>query len=197
MHLNEEIIRLYGEGKSAQRIADDISVSIKTVYRKLIQSGVKRRNAGEQSRIRYALKPLTYSFKEKLDEKDTKLMLSALMLYKGEGAKTGKTVDFVNSDAKALKVFLTFLRKICRVDESKLRIYLYCFSDQNPQEIIFFWSQFLSIPTSQFTKPYVRETQIHARKKLTHGVIHMRYNDKKLLVKILYLCEKVLDDLLV
>jgi len=41
------------------------------------------------------------------------------------------------------------------------------------------------VPLSQFTKPYVRIGNPNtSERKLLYGLIHVRYNDKKLLEKI-------------
>ena len=115
------------------------------------------------------------------------LRICALALYWGEGAKSlrARVVDIVNSDPAVIKIFLRFLREIVRVNEQKLRVYLYCFSDQDIGELLRFWSSELRIPLEQFTKPYVREAGEFRTRKMPHGVVHLRYNDKKLLERLL------------
>ena len=106
------------------------------------------------------------------------------MLYWAEGSKWegGKIVDFANSDAAMIKVFLNFLRKICGVKESKLRVYLYCCANQNSKELINYWLKITSIPVKQFTKPYIRNDYKQNKiGKMKYGLIHIRYADKKLL----------------
>ena len=117
------------------------------------------------------------------------------MLYYGEGAKTGVTVDLANSDEQVVMLFLKFLRKICCVYEKKLRFYLYCFSDQNQKLLINFWSSRLKAEKAQFTKPYVRSAVNRGKRSMPYGVIHVRYSDKKLLEKILVLCKNLITSL--
>jgi hypothetical protein len=108
------------------------------------------------------------------------------MLYKGEGAKTGFTVDLVNSDEETLIIFLKFLREIYQVNENRIRLYLYCFSNQNPQNLMRHWSKILDIRQNAFTKPYVRNIFNKKSKGIMEsGVLHIRYSDKKLLAHIL------------
>ena len=97
------------------------------------------------------------------------------MLYYGEGAKTGKTVDFANSDSVMLQIFLKFLIDICGINKQKLRFYLYCFSDQNTHELIRFWCKTLKVKKSYFTKPYIRKASKSLRRTMQHGVLHIRY----------------------
>lgn len=106
------------------------------------------------------------------------------MLYWCEGSQwIGEViVDFANSNSDMIKIFLNFLRKICGINEKKLRIYLYCYANQDPDKLIKYWSNITNVPVSQFTKPYIRKDyQKNKTGKMKHGLIHVRYNDKKLL----------------
>jgi len=113
------------------------------------------------------------------------------MLYLAEGAKTGTTVDFANSSPTLIKVFLTFLRKVCAIDENRLKLYLYCFSNQRPTKLIDFWSKELKIKRRQFTKPYIRSVTKPSSRIMRYGLLHLRYSDKKLLMQILLLGENL------
>lgn len=109
------------------------------------------------------------------------------MLYWCEGYKTeqSSTVDFANSDPHMIAVFVRFLRTVCGVNEARLRVYLYQYSNQDTDTLIRFWSRITGIPTTQFTKPYVRTGFREDKKdKMPHGLIHIRYHDKKLLLLI-------------
>lgn len=106
------------------------------------------------------------------------------MLYWGEGSKWQgeKIVDFANSDTDMIKVFLRFLREVCVVNEEKLRVYLYCYANQNQESLISYWSEVTKISKKQFSKPYVRKDYDSNKKgKMKYGLVHIRYADKKLL----------------
>ena len=107
------------------------------------------------------------------------------MLYWAEGAKSRHTVDFSNSDSNMIKLFLKGLRTIYRINEKRLRIYLYCYCNQNIKYLVSYWSTLLNIPPNQFSKPYIRK-DFDERKinKMPHGLVHIRYSDKKLLMQI-------------
>ncbi len=93
-------------------------------------------------------------------------------------------IDFVNSDPQMIRLFLHFFRTIYQPSEKKMRIYLYCYSDQDVSGLIDFWSATTGISRDQFTKPYVRNDFKKDGRKMKYGVIHVRYNDKKLLLDI-------------
>lgn len=194
--LDRIIGKYYLMEKSAQTISDRLRISLDKVYRSLRRQNIPRRSAAVQNQIRFRGSPLSFKFKEDLSDEQKKLSVSALMLYLGEGAKTGNTVDFVNSDTRLLKVFIKFLREVCRVRESKLRIYLYCFSDQDAKNLIRYWADTLRIPSRNFTKPYIRKIHSKTTRRAHYGVVHIRYSDKRLLEKMLSLCEELVTQLL-
>jgi len=103
---------------------------------------------------------------------------------KGSIENPADRIDFTNSDPDMIVIFLRFMRTIFTLNESKFRILLYCYSDQDINELITFWSLLTDIPKTQFTKPYVRtDFRINGR-KMTYGLVHIRYYDKKLLLEL-------------
>ena len=170
-------------------------VSVKQVYDSLRRQDIPRKSIVEQNKLRFRRSPLSFEFKEKFSPKERDLLVAGLMLYYGEGAKTGHTVDFANSDPMLLGLFLKFLKDICGIDEKKLRFYLYCFSDQKSKSLIRFWCSHLGVEPGQFTKPYVRSTLNKGKRTMANGVLHIRYSDKRLLEKILLLGREVASTL--
>ncbi len=189
--LEEKILKYYLELKSAPEISKLIKTPLHKVYKILKQHKVERRKAVVQNKIRFEKSPLSYNYKKSLTPKEKELSSAALMLYVGEGAKTGNTVDFANSNVATHKVFLNYLRKVCQINENKLKLYLYCFSDQDINELLAFWSKSLNVKLSHFTQPYIRESTGNSFRKMTHGVLHIRYSDKRLLNKLLELSERL------
>ncbi|MEK7582290.1 MAG: hypothetical protein AAB452_00305 [Patescibacteria group bacterium] len=178
--------KLYQQyGSTGSRVALKLGISLKQVYDALRRQEVPRKSLLEQNRIRFERSPLSFTFKKTLSGQERELYIAGLMLYYGEGAKTGVTVDFTNSDPKAVKLFLKFLRQIYSVNESKIRFYLYCFSDQDVSSLIKFWCSQLRVEQQQFTKPYVRSTLNKGKRTMSNGVLHVRYSDKRLLEKVL------------
>ena len=103
------------------------------------------------------------------------------MLYWGEGGKRSMSgIDFANSDPVMIKVFLNFLRRIYRIKESRLRIYLYSYATLPTSDLIIYWSQITNIPPSQFSQPYIRPKSQQIHDKMPYGLIHVRYSDLRL-----------------
>lgn len=189
------IKELYQSNLSAPVISRKLRLPLNQIYSSLKRNRVERRKASIQNKIRFENKKLSFNFKKDLKLVEQKLLIAALMLYYGEGAKTQNTVDFANSDPKTLALFMKFLRDICRVDESRLRLYLYCFEGQNLNNLIKFWTEKLKVSKSSFTKPYIRKDSRHLKRVMPYGVLHIRYSDKKLLQRILFLIDQVTNEL--
>ena len=77
---------------------------------------------------------------------------------------------------------MRFLREICGVNNSRIKVFIYCYANQDIKRLTHFWRKKLKVPTSQFTKPYVRtDFRKGKENKMPYGLVHIRYNDKKLL----------------
>ncbi|MFA6526685.1 MAG: hypothetical protein WCT26_04735 [Candidatus Buchananbacteria bacterium] len=191
------IKKYYQSGLSVREIADKLGTPFNATFYFLRKHKIPRRTVQESNAIQFANKPLSYKIKSKLSASDEKLKVAALMLYWGEGAKRGKVVDLANSDVAMIRIFLNFLRKICGVDESRLKAYIYCYSNQNLNEIKIFWLDNTLIPAEQFSQPYIRKDfAMKAGRQMENGLIHIRYCDKKLLIYILNEIEKYKNELI-
>ncbi len=182
------IKKLYYQEQYSQRVvAEKLGVSIDAVVYFMRKHNLKRRTLKEDSAVRFKNKPLSYCIKKNLTAKEQALKIIGITLYWGEGYKTEKSngIDLANSDVAMVLVFLQFLRKICHVNESRLRVLLYCYSNQNHKSLVNFWSKATKIPVKQFTKPYVRKDFNYAKMdRMPNGMVHIRYADKKLLAVI-------------
>lgn len=166
-----------------KEIASKLGVSIDAVCYFMRKYKLPRRTYSEEAKIRFKNKAVTFKIASTLHGDMEYLRQAGVMLYWCEGAKYGKNtgIDFANSDPQMLTVFMSFLRNICGVDEKRLRVYLYCYANQEPEKCIEYWSKVLTIPVSQFTKPYVRQDfNIEKTGKMPQGMVHIRYSDKKL-----------------
>ncbi len=178
-----ELERLYLIDKlNASDIGKKHKVTVWQVLKKMRKYNIPRRTSAESNNINFLKKPPSFNFKENLTENEKLLYYSALMLYWAEGYKrTDTMVDFANSDYKMAVLFLKALRNVFRIDENRLRVQLFCYPNQNPTELIQFWSVVLNVPSKQFIKTYVRKIFNKDKiDRLKYGVIHIRYADKKL-----------------
>ncbi len=183
-----EVKRLYYKnGLGMREISEIFDVSIDAVVYFMRRNGLVRRSFAEINKIRFKKKKPSFEKKVNLNSDEKELQAIGAMLYWGEGYKSdkGTGIDFANSDPEMISIFLKFLRNIYKLNENRLRILLYCYADQNVKELIYFWSKLTKIPIKQFTKPYVRKDfRKDGIRKMKHGLIHVRYSDKKLLISV-------------
>ncbi len=111
-----------------------------------------------------------------------------LGLYWGEGnKKTGWSVGVTNTDPNLLRIIVKFFRKYIRINNGKLRIHLFLYSDINEQTAVNFWSSFLEIPKTQF----IKSQQLESRAKLTktkskYGVCSLYFTSTEFHIKIMH-----------
>lgn len=177
----------YGKKMSMKEIAGKLGVSIDAVVYFMRKHGLYRRTFSEMNKVRFENKKPSFEIRKNNSLRARELKAIGAMLYWGEGYKGDKSsgVDFANSDPEMIRMFLVFLRSIYKINEKKLRILLYCYSNQNTAELIKFWSKLTNIPKEQFTKPYARKDfNERNNRKMQYGLIHVRYSDKKLLLSL-------------
>lgn len=182
------VLKLYNEkGLSASEIASEFDISVWKVISFMRRNKIKRRKPSETLRLQFERKELSFHKKLSLTNHDQKLLLSGLSLYWAEGSKANKhAVDFANSNEKMLLIFLKMLKDIYGVDKRRLRVYIYCFANQDTKKLINYWSSKLVISKKQFSKPYIRQDfKIEKIDKMPLGLVHIRYYDVKLLRQIL------------
>ncbi len=185
----KEAARLYRNGLSAQQMANHFGISIHAAYYTLRKLKVSRRSAQETNRIRFESKPLSYELKQKLTSEQEQLKIAAIMLYWAEGYKArGGTVDFANSDPDMVLIFWKFLSEVCGIDQKRIRLHLYAYEGQSIQNLKRFWCKLLKLSINHFTKPYIKKASMtHSWRgpRMVHGLVHIRYSDKKFFEQII------------
>lgn len=180
--------KLYKKGLSVREIALELDVSVDAVTYFMRYHNLPRRTVHESNKLAFNKKTPTFSVKTS-SSRVRELRAMGAMLYWGEGFKGNEnskitTVDFANSDPSMILMFLEFVRSVYKVEEKKFRVLLYCYADQDINFLIHYWTGITAIPSSQFSKPYVRKDFRKDGRKMKYGLIHVRYNDKKFLLEI-------------
>lgn len=121
-----------------------------------------------------------------IDEKNV-AKVALVMLYLGEGSKTGSYISFCNSNPKIIALFMRLLCICYDINTSKLRATVQCRADQNIKHLEKFWYNITNIPRHQFYK-----TQIDPR---TVGKTTKKL-DYKGVCKIDYFSAYIYDDLM-
>lgn len=169
------------------KIAEHFDVNINAVTYAMRKAGIERRTIGEAQTLLFKQSPASFKIRNLETQKERDMVNIGIALYWAEGYKAPSSsgVDFANSDPSMITAFLKFLRTCYQFDENRLRVQLYAYSNQNIDELINFWSNLTSIPSKQFTKPYIRTDFKIDGRKMEYGLVHIRYSDKKMLFDIL------------
>ncbi|MDD2689322.1 MAG: hypothetical protein PHT41_04140 [Candidatus Omnitrophica bacterium] len=180
-----QIQALYWDKKyTIKETAKKLDISFWMLYNLMNKYKINRRDSSQAGYNYNKIKP-QFEIKQNLSIAEEKLKVAGIMLYWAEGTLKGRTIDFVNSSPEMIRIFLRFLREICGIKEERLKVYLYSYSQHNLRKLKSYWHKVTEIPLSQFTKPYIRESNSNlSNRKLSHGLVHIRYNDSRLLALI-------------
>ena len=96
-------------------------------------------------------------------------MSRGVALYLAEGAKTERRLSMANSDPNLLRLFMRWTREFHGLTEFSCAINLHADNDEEAARR--YWANELSIPTTNFTKTYVKpDGKGHRKNHLEHGV---------------------------
>lgn len=122
--------------------------------------------------------------------------IAGLFLYWGEGSKYMKgPVSICNTDPQVIKFSMNWLTSCYRTPREKIRVYLHLYSDMNQAETVSFWSNELSIPIDQFSKPYIKKSKRSEvdQKGFGHGTCTIVISDIRLKEKIMMGIKSIAD----
>lgn len=195
---HEQVISLYSSGLSASQVAKQCKLSQWSVYKILRKNGQARRTAVETNRLVFLARPHSFTVVSNPSVSQRRLWQAGLLLYLGEGSKrNNETVDLANCDKRIVLIFLRMLKEIYGVDRTRIRVLIYCHDNKNPSDLISYWSTKTGIPKSQFTKPYIKYgSNGQVDDKMKHGLVHIRYSDKRLWQRIMRDLDLLIERLL-
>jgi len=123
-----------------QDTANRLGITFPTVVYWMEKYSFSRRSNSDSAYYKANPKGDPFDIKRKLNKREKELMLSGLMLYWAEGNKSVRgSMQLANLDHRMLKVFLKFLRKICRVNEGKLRLYVRVYKKFSKEKAKKYW----------------------------------------------------------
>jgi len=113
--------------------------------------------------------------------------ITGVAMYFAEGSKGDKNVSFSNTDPKAIKFMVGWLRNFCNVPEKKFRASLYLHDNLNERRAKQFWSKLTKIPLDQFRKSYIVRNNPNRLRKVRHiyGVLKITVSNANLHRKIM------------
>lgn len=202
----EKAILFRKEGRSYDDIAKELNVSKGTlwVWFKGIELsaesqellGLKRKNARSKNLYVFQQKrsiALRNLYKEAEAEatlefgvfKNNPLFIAGICIYWGEGDKASKnSFRISNSDPEMIRLFISFLLNICKVDKKRIRLGLIIYPDLNEVIIKEEWMKRVGLTADFFTKSAVIQGK-HKTKKAGLGICTVNYSSTYLKKKML------------
>jgi len=117
--------------------------------------------------------------------KNHPLFVSGVMIYWGEGDKVSKNgFRITNSDSQMVRLFLTFLIKICRAPRERLKVGLLVYPDLDIENCEAYWSKNIGLSRKSFMKTVVIKGK-HKVRKLKYGVCTLYFPSRFLKEKML------------
>lgn len=113
--------------------------------------------------------------------------IAGIAMYFAEGNKGDGSVEFSNTDPRAIKFMVDWFRKVCKVPEEKFRCSLYIHDNLDKRKAKKFWSDLTNVPLSQFRKSYIVKNNPNRLRKVKHkyGVLRVTINNVNLHRKIM------------
>ena len=132
--------------------------------------------------------------------KDEDLKKLGPIIYLCEGTRSTRQnrgspeqIELVSSDPFIIKIFLKFLRKIIKIEESRLRGRLQIHNNLDEEKAKVYWSSISRIPIDQFQKSIIKENKSRRRSLniLKNGTFVVRYASKPKYEKLIQMMEKI------
>lgn len=115
------------------------------------------------------------------------LWLMGTMLYWGEGQKqkswnTGVGVKFSNSDPRMIKLFIVWLKNICKIpiEDIGFEIYIHKNSSNRVEDAQRYWSKILELPLGLFQTIYFKKGKLATKR---HNIGRAYYGLLRVIVK--------------
>jgi hypothetical protein len=149
------------------------------------------RLANEHKKRRFIIDEAKKDFKN-ISLKELKLI--GIMLYWGEGGKTGNwSVRLANSDPAIIQIMMRFFREVCMVKNNKFHGHIHTFENADVEKTEKYWSKISRIPRDHFYKTYIKPSvaSLQKRKTLPFGTVDIYVNNTKLFLTIIGWIEKI------
>ena len=163
-------------------IARNLGVGHGKVYYWFKKYNIERRNGSESAYLKQNPNGDPFKIKRTLGNREKRLLLIGLMLYWAEGNKKNKTaVQLGNLDYRMLKVFLNFLRQICRVDESRVTLYVRVHKNFSPSRAKKYWVKTLQMSEERvLVYPHTDNRSTLKKQWSQFGIATLQINNTKL-----------------
>ncbi len=199
----EKARALRADGRTLADIAEVLGVSKSSVSLWVREMNIEVRRRQPVARRPNALQLAKLAEIEECDRlgrerigvlSDAAFLAAGAALYAGEGTKTGKDVNFANTDARMVAFYCSWLRRFFDIDEERFRIRVYLHEGLDLDGAEAFWSEVTGVPRSQFRGAYRAKADPAIRRaKHEFGCVYVRYCCTRTLREIMGLIAALLS----
>lgn len=165
---------------SMMEVARELKVTHATVLYWLKQYKIPRRSWSEGTYVKRNPRGDPFRIKTRLSGLERELTAAALALYWAEGNKNDGAIRIGNLDANLLRLFARFLRKVCRVEEARLTVYVRVNDPFGLKPARRYWAEQLGLPKERVL--VYRHTDSRSnptRQRSPYGVATLEFHNVK------------------
>ncbi len=194
----KELKELRKRGYSINELVTKLSIPKTTVWHHIraVQvlpqyiSLLKSKRGGSAKRTQENWKKARARAQGLLQGSRREFLIVLAMLYWREGSK--KVCEFINSDGKMIKIYLTILRKILNIPEQDIRATMRISSGMNRAECLNYWSNITQIPKKKFV---IRPNDGGIRGKARYGMCRITIKRGGNILKLIHsLKEQIFEE---
>jgi len=184
----------FKEIKLSARAKSILEEKKRIALRNARKQAVQWHNLQKKQRFELALAE-AQSVLENIDIQDNFVLeLTLALLYHGEGSKGSGGTSIGNSDPRVLLFFIAALRRLYNCSSAQIRCELHLRMDQDPVEMVDYWSKTLKVPAKYFYKPIFDTRTIGKPTYETYkGVCVVRYPSVAIQRRLMYISEGFCD----
>jgi len=194
----KDLKELYCERRlSMMEVANELDVTQAKVFYWLKKFDIPRRSWKDSTYVKQNPQGDPFSILEKFSLRQKELLFAGLLLYWAEGSKGKGAIRITNLDHRMLKVFLNFLREVCRVDDDRLFLYVRVYKEFSLGEAQKYWFNFLNIPIQKiFVYPHTDTRSKKNKQWSQYGIATLEFHNTKLKQWLDASIEKLIQKLL-
>ncbi|MDO8675315.1 MAG: hypothetical protein Q7K71_04280 [Candidatus Omnitrophota bacterium] len=177
----QKLKELYCERRlSMMEVADELNVTHAKVFYWLKKFDIARRSWRDSAYIKQNRQGDPFIIPDRFSSREKELLAAGLLLYWAEGNKGKDAIRIANLDHRMLKVFLNFLREVCKVDDKRLFLYVRVYKEFSLEEARKYWSDFLNIaPQKVSVYPHTDTRSKGNNQRSQHGIATLEFHNTK------------------
>lgn len=122
---------------------------------------------------------------KKVSSNDLKLIGAALYWAEGN-QKYRNQLRFSNSNPEIIKIIMEFFRKVCKINNEKIKGKVHTYPKTNYNKTRDFWTKLTKLPKKNFYKPQTQISKASKRKRntLPYGTLHLNAGNTESMCKV-------------